>query len=716
MKQVIQNYRNGKLAVEEVPAPVIRPGGILVATHASLISVGTEKSTVSVAKKNLIGKAIDRPDMVRKVLDKAQRDGIVDTVKMVSSRLDMPVALGYSAAGRVLEVGREAEEFVVGDRVACAGQNYASHAEAIFVPKNLCVKIPGQVSFEEAAYVTLGAIAMQGIRQAEPRLGDIVAVIGLGLLGQLTVQILKANGCRVVASDPIISKLDTAAKFGADYAVQPSELAKTSMSMTGNHGVDAVIITASTKSSDPVEDAGEIARRKGRVVVVGDVGMDLPRAPYYEKELELRLSTSYGPGRYDPNYEEKGVDYPYGYVRWTEKRNMEAFLGLVAEGKVNVKDLTSHRFAIDQAEAAYNVILQASEPCLGVLLSYPRTEASPWAHRIKLRSTPKPSKVRLGIIGAGNHVKDMLLPALRGIADVNVAAVCTQRGTHAKTLAAKIGAEYCTSNYEDILNDDTINAVIVGTRHDTHARIVLEALRADKHVFVEKPLCLTEPELNDISTTYAEKAEQGLRLAVGFNQRWSAHLVKAREAFARRTEPLVMTYRVNAGALPKDHWAQDLEVGGGRIIGEACHFVDYLQELAEAPVTSVFAQCVGRHSSGIMSDQTVISLRFADGSIGTIIYTAGGDTALAKERCEVFGNGISLVMDDFMRTEIYAGGRKTSFKTRTRDKGFPKQMIAFCDSLFGANGTVMPFEGIYIVTRACLLAVKSLQTGLRYDV
>lgn len=716
MKQVVQNYRDGKLSVQDVPPPTIRPGGVLVATRASLISVGTERSTVDTGRKSLAGKAMDRPDLVRKVLDKAQKDGVVDTLKMVSSRLDSPVALGYSCAGVVLEVGAGVDGFTVGDRVACAGQDYASHAEVVFVPKNLCVKMPDSIGFDDAAYVTLGAIAMQGVRQADPKLGDVVAVIGLGVVGQLIAQLLKANGCIVLASEPDADKRALAERLGVDAAVRPDALGDEVAARTGGHGVDAVIIAASTKSDGPIAAAGEICRQKGRVVVVGAVGMAVPREPYYRKELDLRLSTSYGPGRYDPSYEEKGHDYPYGYVRWTERRNMAAFLTLVDAGKLDLAALTSHRYPIERSEQAYKEILSGQEAPLGVLLNYSEDIAPVEQRAIHLRARADTESVRLGLIGAGNHVRDMLIPALKGVPETTITAVCTQRGVQAKTLGDRLGVAYCTTDYQEILGDDAINAVLIGTRHDSHGAIVLDALRAGKHVFVEKPLCLSEDELDEISALYAEKAREGLRLAVGFNRRFSAHCDKAREFLGERRRPLVMTYRANAGLIPAEHWVQDPSVGGGRIIGEACHFVDYLQAICGARVTSVHARCTGAAATDPAQDEAILSLGFADGSVGSIIYAAGGDRGVAKERFEAMGDGAAVVMDDFGRSEFHRNGRRSVFKSRKRDKGFATQMAAFCTSVRDGAAPGMAFDDVASVTRTCLRAVDSMKTGMVYDI
>lgn len=716
MKQVIQNFRSGILKVDEVPTPSLRDAGLLVSNHVSLISPGTEKSTVHVAQKSLLGKALERPEMVRKVLRAAQKDGLLETVKRVFERLDTPAALGYSCAGAVLQVGKDANRFSVGDRVACAGQNYASHAEMVYVPKQLCAKIPDGVDFEDASFVTLGAIALQGVRQAEVRLGDRIAVIGLGLLGQLTVQILKASGCHVLGSDLGSAKLQLAKDLGADSVSLPETLVDVASAFTEGHGVDAVIITASTKDNGPVEVAGTISRRKGRVVIVGAVGMTLPREPYYKKELELRLSTSYGPGRYDIDFEEKGHDYPYGYVRWTETRNLEAFLQLLQQKKVDVKQLVSHRYSIEQAEDAYTLMMENTVPYLGILITYPTDQPAGHSRVIELVPTKPVGPVTLGLIGAGNHVKDMLLPPLRALKQVTIRGVCTASGINAKALGAKIGAPYCTTDPQAIFEDATINVVLIGTRHDSHASLVIRALQAGKHVFVEKPLCLTEQELNQITSVYQDHSQKGLHLMVGLNRRFSAHGQKARAFFQDRKNPLVMVYRVNAGRIPPEHWTQDPTVGGGRIIGEACHFVDYMQALCGASPTSIHARRIAHDSSGITDDQCVLSLAFKDGSIGTLIYTAGGDTTLSKEWFEAHGDGKSLTMTDFLTSEFYAHGKKTQFKSGKRDKGFAQELTQFVEAIEQGRPPVMRFEEIYAVTRTCLLAVESLRSGALYDV
>ena len=716
MKQIVVHPLKRSLKVEDVPAPALHPYGLLIKNHVSLISPGTEKTTALIAQKSLVGKAVDRPEMVKKILEKIHKDGIIDSMRRVFDRLDMPTALGYSCAGTVVEVGRQVEGFSVGDRVACAGQNYASHAEFVFVPKQLCVRIPDGVDFEEASFVTLGTIALQGVRQAEPRLGERVAVIGLGLIGQLTVQMLKASGCMVLGSDLDQTKVDLAKSLGADVATIFADLIDTAMAFTEGHGVDAVIITASTRENGPIQIAGAIARKKGRVVVVGAVGMQIPREAYYLKELELRLSTSYGPGRYDPEYEEKGRDYPFGFVRWTENRNMEAFLSLLKQRKVAVTPLVTHRFPIEEAERAYLLLKKNTEPHLGILISYPALDAPRVARIVEVAPQKRLGQVNVGVIGAGHHVRDRLLPCLLEWKAVQVRALCTATGTHAKALAEKTQSAYCTTDYHEILKDPAIDAVLIGTRHDSHADIVIEALRAGKHVFVEKPLCLTGDELHRIAQVHRETREAGLQLMVGFNRRFSPHAEKAVTFFSGRKESLVMVYRANAGAIPLDHWIQDPEVGGGRILGEACHFVDYLQALCGSLPTTVFAQRVGQNGGGPRDEQSIITLTFEDGSIGTVIYAAGGDTALPKERCEVFAEGKALTMDDFEVTAFYAKGQKGVFRTGKRDKGFQEEMNQFVTCVTRGNGPVVPFHEIEAVTRACLLAVQSMRTGRPYRV
>jgi len=713
VKQVLQNFWDGTLIIAEIPAPRVGPGQVLVRNQASLISPGTERATVQFAQKSLAGKAISRMDLVSKVVAKARSDGIQDTLRMVRSRLGVPAAMGYSCAGEVVDVGTNVEGIRIGDRAACAGQNYASHAEFVCVPKNLVVRIPDEVSFGEAAYVTLGAIAIQGVRQAAPALGEAVVVIGLGLLGQLTVQLLKANGCKVIGSDFSAKRCNLAKELAADVVAHPDDLAGATAAATAGWGADAVIITASSTSDDAIRQAAEVSRKKGRIVVVGAVGMNLPREPFYLRELELRLSMSGGPGRYDPRYEEQGRDYPYPYVRWTENRNMESFLELVRAKRVDVERLTTHRFAVDAAPAAYRLVVEDQEASLGVLLEYGSDSVPVTRQTLQLRSSTE--RVRMiSLIGVGSHVMDRLVPALSGRAGLEVRGVCSGTGKTAARVATKLNAHYATSDYREILDDSETHAVIIGTRHNLHAEIAAAALSKGKHVFVEKPPCLTDAELETLAAAYAEGVGRGATLFVGYNRRYSSHTEQVKSFLCGRRTPLVMLYRVNAGALAADHWLLDESVGGGRIIGECCHFVDFLLALCGARPESVFATAPSFQGRNGGRDEAVILLEFFDGSVGSVVYTGAGDKGLAKERCEIFVDQASVVLDDFRCTEFYRQGKRRIYKTRLQDKGYAKEVDTFIESINNQKSMVQPFEDLYTVSQAMFRAVDSTRTGERY--
>lgn len=710
MKQVVQNYRTGDLKVSELPLPQVKPGHLLVRNHHSLISAGTEKSTISIAQKNLMGKAMDRPDLVKKVVNQVKARGVMDTVKMVFDRLDSPVALGYSCAGEVLAVGANGggeEAFKVGDLVACAGQNFASHAEVVTVPHNLCNRIPEGVSTQDASYVAIASIAMQGVRQADPKLGDVVAVIGVGLLGQLVTQFLLANGCRVIAYDIDVEKLKHVEALGADSATKAADLVQRGLSLTDGHGVDSVIITASTKSDEPVTLAGELCRKKGTVVVVGAVGMNIPRETYYAKELSFKLSTSYGPGRYDSEYEDKGNDYPYGYVRWTEGRNMSAFLQMLSRKSIDLSYLTTHSYDISQANEAYDLIMNNSEPYLGVVIAYEKDKVFDQAHgKISVVGRQVEKAVSLGIIGAGNHVKDALIPPLMKNESVGIKGVCSSTPINAQAGAEKLEAAFCTTDSSEIFTDKEINAVLIGTPHNSHGGLVIEALKANKHVFVEKPLCLNRAELKEVLDAY--KAHPSLHLAVGFNRRFSTHIENIKNHFASVDDPLTINYRINAGAIPAEHWVQDPKVGGGRIIGEVCHFLDTASYIASSPISSVMAISVGQHSSGITNDKVNCVIQFANGSIGSISYCADGDRGLPKEYLEVFGGGLSATMDDFKVTKLYKQGQCKKVKTSTVEKGFDGEMQDFVNTVLGQQHGAIRVDSIVNVTEATFAVMESL--------
>ena len=580
MKQMFQSVRTGESTVVEVPVPAALPGYVLVRNAASLVSAGTERMVIEFAEKSMLAKAKARPDLVRQVVDKARREGILNTLEAVRSRLDQPLSLGYSSAGTVISVGEGISDIKVGDRVACSGMNYASHAEVVAVPRMLVTPMPGEVGFEEAAFTTVGAIALHGIRLAEVKLGETVAVIGLGLIGQLTVQMLKAAGCVVFGMDPDADRCSLAEALGCGgSAVDDEAFESLISSRTQNHGADAVLITAAAEGNGPVELAGLVARAKAVVVAVGAVGTELPRKTYYEKELDFRISRSYGPGRYDPEYEEKGHDYPVSYVRWTESRNMSAFLRMVADGKIDLQRLVTHRFSIDEATKAYDLITgKRAEKFMGVLIRYP--EQAELKRRIDLSSEARAQKaeaVRVGALGAGVFAGQVLLPAMQKAGGIEFTGVCTATGGTGRHIGARFGFGYCTTDENEILSDGSINTVLISTRHQLHAAQVLAALRAGKHVFCEKPLCLRRDELAEIQSVKEMPDRASLLLMVGYNRRFAPMAQELKRFFGEVKEPVAAHYRVNAGFVPGSHWVHDREVGGGRIIGEVCHERDLIR-------------------------------------------------------------------------------------------------------------------------------------------
>ncbi len=714
MRQIIQNIKSGKLSVGDVPEPVLSGPGVLVATQASVISAGTEKMLMDFAGKSLIGKAKARPDQVRQVMDKIKRDGLKATMDSVFSRLGQPMPLGYSAAGTVLATSPEVVAVKPGDRVACGG---AGHAEVIVVPKNLVVPIPGNVDFESACFATLGSIAMQGVRVAELVVGEKVAVIGLGLLGLITVQLVKAAGCRVVGADLNPDRLALAEKLGCQIACQPKKLADIVAELTENVGVDAVIITAATKSNEPIELAAEVSRKKGRISVVGAVGMDVPRRPFYQKELQLRQSTSYGPGRYDATYEEKGIDYPQAYVPWTEQRNMSCVLDLIDQGKLDVKALITHRFPIEQAEEAYKLIRgEIQQPYLGIVLTYPKVEERQAVRVIKStkvkRQGLKQDKIGIGVIGAGTFANLTMLPVMRKISDYVFVGLADINGPAASHSQEKFGFYYSVGDYKKLLEDENIDVVFVTTRHDSHAALVIEALRADKHVMVEKPLCLTENELCKIVKVAEEKPE--LMIMVGFNRRFAPMAVELKKRF-RDEGPLCVNYICNAGFTPKEGWTQDVHVGGGRIIGEGCHFIDWMVWLTESPPVKVYAQSIGRETSkALKQDNVMISLQFKNGSIGVISYLACGDKSFTKEHIEVYGGGCIGIINDFRRGTFTSNGK--TLKLTGRSKGHSEEWQAFAGAIKKGDESPIPFEEIVCSTWTTFKVLDSLHSGQEIEI
>ena len=678
--------------------PALQRGRVLVRTVASLISAGTERAAVELVSKGLVQEARQRPDLVKAVMAKVKNEGLLNTFAAVRDKMVASQALGYSAAGIVTAVAEDVTEFQIGDRVACAGVGYASHAEVLSVPKNLCVHLPEDVSFQAGAYGTLGAIALQGVRLAEPTLGESVVVIGLGLVGQLTVQLLKANGCRVFGLDLDAGRVALALELGADHAEISGDGAPNSIhNWTRGRGADAVLITAATDSNQPVELAAKISRLKGRVIVVGMTGLDIPRAPFFSRELKLMISMSYGPGRYDPDYEEKGHDYPIGYVRWTEKRNIESFLDLVAERRVNVDKLTTHQFRIEDAERAYQLISgESSEPYLGVVLNYdPEADVT---RRVSLGAAPAPRQaargIVLGVIGAGGYVPAMLLPHFK-TEGVEFRSIATASGISAHDVGKRFGFAEAVSSADEVLDNQDVNLVVIGTRHDLHAELARKALERNKNVFVEKPLALDDEQLDAV----LEAAEQSSgRLMVGFNRRFSPLAQEAKELFSNRDTPLSIVYRVNAGHIPKEHWTQDPLEGGGRIVGEVCHFIDLMQFFTGAPPVSVYAESVSAKSPKIVdADSVFITLRFADGSNGVIAYLSEGDKALAKERVEIFGGGKSFVIDDFRSGKV-------------QDKGQRSQIQRICAALREGGPAPIALNELAATTRATFRVLDSLRS------
>lgn len=748
MKQILQSFKTGEMWLAEVPAPLCKSNGAVVATAASFVSAGTERMLAEFAKKGLVGKALQMPDQVKKVIRKMKTEGVLATLEKVQAKLDQPIPLGYSSAGVVVEAGRDSG-LNVGDRVACGGAGFANHADFNYVPKNLIVKIPDGVSFEDASCATVGSIALQGVRQCEVNLGETVAVIGLGLLGQLAVQMLRASGCRVIGFDPNKNRCELAmsvcsSAFGeralpeAGLKCVSENLVGEALAFSGGYGVDAVLITAATHSDEPVTVGAEICRKKGRVVATGLVGMNLPRDEYYKKEIDFRLSCSYGPGRYDPVYEEQGVDYPFGYVRWTEQRNMAAFLQLVAEGKVTPSKLVTHRFKFDDALDAYQVLLGIKkEPYLGIVLEYGDLAAkNAECAKIERRVDFKPQigtnqhksgdgicedkcgfvvkdKVGVSFIGAGNFAKAVLLPTLKKIKNAEFRGVSTATGMSATDTAKKYSFAFAATDQGEVLRDESTNLVFVTTRHDMHAAQIKAALEAGKYVFSEKPLCINENQLDSVlAAKDAENANGALsRVMIGFNRRFSPHAKLLKEYFSKRTLPLVMHYRVNAGSIPKDIWLQDPEVGGGRMVGEGCHFIDFMSYVCGAPVVKVQAMCI-KTPNGVETpeDSISVNLQFADGSVGTLEYVALGDTTLPKEFCEIHGEGSTATMDNFCKTVCTGKLGKRKLKGK-QQKGFAEEIVATVAAVGSGAEMPIPFEEILNVTKTTFAVLKAVKSG-----
>ncbi len=708
MKQILQSLKTGVTAVVNIPVPSAKRGQLLIKTSHSLVSAGTERMLIEFGKAGWIEKARQQPDKVRMVLDKIKTDGLQPTIGAVFNKLDHPLPLGYCNVGRVDEIGKGVADFQVGDRVISNGK----HAEVVSVPINLCAKVPDGVSDEEASFTVLGAIALQGIRLVKPTLGETVVVTGLGLIGLVTVQLLRAHGCRVLGLDFDKDKLKLASQFGAEVVdlAAGQDPVKAAELYSRGRGVDAVIVTAATKSSEPMHQAALMCRKRGRIVLVGVTGLELSRDDFFKKELTFQVSASYGPGRYDPNYEEKGQDYPVGFVRWTEQRNFEAVLDMMADGRLDVKPLISHRFGIEEAEKAYELVGGVG-PSLGIVLRYPGLEITSNARTVSLLNCARKDgaamppvgsdtaakKNGFSFIGAGNYATAVLIPAFKA-AEAHLQCVASSGGVSGVHAGRKFGFDETTTDASRLFSDPATDAVVITTQHDSHARFVLHALEGGKHVFVEKPLCLTLDELIEIQSAYSESSAQRSSepvVMVGFNRRFAPQIQKIKILLGGVTGPKAFIMTVNAGAIPADHWTQDPEAGGGRIIGEACHFIDLLRFLASVPITGWQRMSMDAPTRDTVS----IQLSFADGSVGTVHYFANGSKAFPKERLEVFSAGRVLQLDNYRKLTGFGWPGFTKMNLWRQDKGQKACAAAFVQAVGNGASAPIPFEEITEVTR-----------------
>lgn len=690
MEQLTQNLKDGYMQLLEVPFPALGKGQVMVRNHYSVISAGTEGKTVKDARLSYIGKAKSRQEEVKKVITAAKTHGVMKTYKLVMNKLESPSPLGYSCAGEIIEVADDIKHLKVGDFVACGGAT-ANHSEVVVVPKNLCVKINQPEIVESAAFATIGAIALQGVRQAELTLGESCVVIGLGIVGQLTAQLLRASGINVIALDIDQNQVDLVKKSGFKNTFNSNDegIQNVIEQITNGYGADAVIITAGTSSLEPINFAGEIARKKAKVVIVGAVPTGFDRKHYFKKELDLRMSSSYGPGRYDNDYEQKGNDYPIGYVRWTENRNMQAFVKLIEEGKLNLDNLISHQFKFENAKEAYQLIVDRSEHLCGIVLEYDTSKTL--KRKVQLNDKKyNPTDINIGFIGAGSFAQNFLLPNLKTQNLVNVA---TARATTARNVADKFGFANCTGNADEIINDEQINTIFIATPHHLHANYVIKALQANKNVFVEKPLSLTKEELEEIAVAESKSSGQ---VMVGFNRRFAPQIIALKNEL-NADLPKAINYRINAGKLPADHWTQDPKVGGGRIIGEACHFIDLCAFITGSPIIKVEANALKDVNN--LLDTVSVSLGFENGSVASVSYFSNGSKALNKEYLEVSCGEKTIVLDDYKIMDILGKGKK-SIKNGSQDKGHATEVAAFLSAIKEGKQLPISFQECYNSTKA----------------
>jgi predicted dehydrogenase/threonine dehydrogenase-like Zn-dependent dehydrogenase len=702
MRQIVQELGTGRTVVRDVPGPVATRGSVCIATRCSLISAGTERTLVRFGRAGWLERARQQPDKLRQVLEKIITDGFLTTVDAVRSKLDEALPLGYSNVGLVLAAGEETDGLRPGDRVVSNGP----HAEVVVVPRNLCARVPDTVTDESAAFAVLAAIGLQGVRLAAPTIGESFAVIGLGLIGLLSVQLLRANGCRVIGIDPDPAKAAIARRFGAvtvDLGAGEDAVVAAQRFSDGR-GIDGILITAATSSNEPVSQAARMSRKRGRIVLVGVAGLTLSRADFYEKELSFQVSCSYGPGRYDPSYEELGHDYPVGFVRWTEQRNMEAVLDLMERGAIDVAPLISHRFGLEDAPRAYDLLADGHEPHLGILLEYSAASHDSLRQRTVVLSEAGAEvagalqRQSLAIIGAGNYARRMLVPAFSR-AGARLLGVASRRGLSAAHLARKFGMAEATTDAAALIADPRVDAVVIATRHDSHGRLVCEALSAAKHVYVEKPLAITAGELDEIEKTWRASTRHPL-LMVGFNRRFAPLAVRMKALLAALTDPKTVIITVNAGAIPAAHWTQSAELGGGRLIGEGCHFIDFMRFLIGAPIQGWHLATLGRQASGeVRDDKISVTISFSDGSIGTLHYLASGHAAFPKERIEVFSSGRILQLDNFCRLRLYGWRGMRLIRRWRQDKGHAACAAAFIAAIREGRPAPIPFDEIMEVSR-----------------
>lgn len=714
MKQLLQDLKSGALLVQDVPAPTVRRGHLLVRTACSLISTGTERSVVEFGRAGYLSKARQQPERVKQALDKLRTDGVLPAVQAVRAKLEQPIPLGYCNVGRVTAVGEGVEGFEVGDRVASASY----HAEIVLVAKHLSAKVPEEVTDEQASFTVIGAIALQGIRLLEPTLGESVAVFGLGLVGQVAVQILKAHGARVIGFDTDHSRVEMCRRYGIEAVdlSSGSDPVAVGVTFSGGEGVDGVLVTANTQSNELMHQAAQMSRKRGRVVLIGVAGLSLRREDFYEKELRFQVSCSYGPGRYDPRYEDAGQDYPIGFVRWTEQRNFEAVLDLLADGRLQVDHLVSERVLLAEAARAYDAVTRGQ--VVGVVLEYPELRSSeesvtPARTVDHLPPRREAGAVVCGVIGAGDFAQSKLLPGLRK-AGARLKWVASAGGTSAAVAARRFEVEKSTTDVDAILGDPEVNCVAIATRHDTHAQLVVDALEAGKSVFVEKPLCLRVEELEQIEQTYEKAVTAEVDrpiLMVGFNRRFAPMIREVRARLRGHTQPLAMTYTCNAGAVPQEHWVHDPAVGGGRLLGEGCHFIDLLHFLAEAPITSVIALAMGGFEDPATCDTVSVGLTFADGSLGQVNYFANGSRLYQKEWLEVYTGKRVLRMENFRRLRTYGFPRRGYRRGFVQHKGHDAELSAFVAAMEGGRDSPISFESVANVARATLAALESARCG-----